>query len=405
MREGTVRSLRELYVVLLLLGVAYSSYALAYSSYVYLARYYAESHGVDYDKQAFYQIIANVMSIIGMTSILWLNKKFNMFVIASLYTFLLALSPTIALSKDPFVMIPLSIVIMEISFQTGIIARNLMIIEIGGSYLGRILGFLMTINSLMMIIGPVAGYKIKEVAGYTIIFLVSSSLFLISGAMILSVNTYINRNLDREFRKKEASFKNVSVIRHLHTILKNRKLIYFIIFASIDRFSYNLWAQLIFALTASENIRAEVVSITYSIQNLSWFVSQYIFGLLSDKINPVYILFLSEFLTGSSAYLLAEGIYLYSDIYIVFSFILIGLSIASWIPSYNKYIQINIKKDDRTIFMISVNILASLTGFSAPLISVYLKDLLLKGLGHLYIATILHIINASIFLYTQRRER
>ena len=403
-RRGSLGVSRDLVKLVVFLSLSYGLWGLAYSSYSYLVRYYAKDLSIPYSSQALYEFVGNMLSIIIILAIGILADYIGRVRTAFATTLIPVSSPLILLVASSLESVMYALILLNISFTTGVVARNLMIIEIGGEILGRLIGVVMTFNSLAMIIGPLIGYYIKALFGYKAYFASVMLMFLISSLLILPIDKIYRRNNFTPQIAEETRVFSTRIIRDLAYMRGiSGVLAVFLVFVVIDKFTYNMWAQLLFALVSYENIPSEISAYLLTTQNLSWFLSQYLFGHLSDKINPVYVISLSELLTGLSALTIALSLQTNYVIGVLISFILLGLSIASWIPSYNKFIQLNVSYRDRAIVLSLLNIYAILIGSPGPFVGSLIRDALIPKLTQLYLASILHIINAVAIITLIRR--
>ena len=398
--------------IIIILSLAYSLWGLAFSSYSYLTRYYARGLGVSYMTQAILETFSNTLSIAILILITILVNYIGKIKTIIMINSLAILSPlSVIISSlghtiDPHAGVSIALITLSSSFITGVVVRNLLIIDLGGRFLGHVIGVVMTINSLAMILGPLLGYYIKEIYGYLIYFITATLMFLLSSLLILALRKYYTDYDYRDniiLRNHRELFTDP--LKKIFSINKNERFLYpFILFVALDRFIYNMWAQLLFALTAYENISSEIAAYFSTIQYISWFLSQYLFGLLTDKRDPIYILGLSEIFAGLAAITLGVGIKTGSPQWIFSSAVLLGLSIASWIPSYNKIIQIFVSSSERPLFLSKINIYAIVFGSPGPYLGGLIRDIAIHGLSHLFVASAIHIINAITFLYLMKHR-
>jgi predicted MFS family arabinose efflux permease len=397
--------------IVIILSLSYSLWGLAFSSYSYLARYYAKLLGVSYITQAILEVFSNILSITILILIIVVINYIGKIKTITAINSLAMLSPlSVIISSfskniiDPHIGISIALIILSSSFITGVVARNLLIIDLGGKFIGRLIGIVMTANSMAMIIGPLLGYYIKEIYGYHVYFSAITLMFLLSSLLIFTLRVYYIENRDSTtHRSREKVF--IDSLKKIFSINRGEKILYpFITFVILDRFVYNMWAQLLFALTAYENISSEIAAYFSTIQYMSWFLSQYLFGILTDKKDPFHILSLSEIFSGLAAISIGIGIEIRSSQLIFLSAILVGLSIASWIPSYNKIIQVFVSTDERPLFLSKLNIYAIIFGSPGPYVGGLIRDAMIHGLSHLFIASFIHFINAVLLISLMRRR-
>jgi len=366
-----------------LLFATYLLFGLAYSSYSYQLRYYAEEGGISYSLQSIleslsYLGVALFILMIGRASDMLGREKAVM-----ISSFTGALSPIFAISSRSPIMFFLSVLALNSSFLGGVVARNLLAIEVGGIRTGAVVGIAMGGTAVAMIIGPIAGGLVRSSLGYPGVFAFSSLLFASSAASSSLIKT--------EARGRAAGGFGVSSIPE--------KLRGFALFATLDRFTYYTWVPLIFALMASEGIPAESSAMLYSVQNAAWLALQFPFGMLADRVGPEKLLSFSEITTSASAVFLSLGIAGGgSSPFLSAAFALLGVNIASWAPGYSSYFMKRTESWERGKYMASINFYATLAAIPSPFIGGFLRSHIPGGFGHLIFAAALHALNAFIIL-------
>jgi len=365
-----------------LLFATYLLFGLAYSSYSYQLRYYAEEGGISYSLQSMleslsYLGVAPFILMIGRASDAIGREKAVM--ISSLAG---ALSPIFAISSRSPTMFFLSVLALNSSFLGGAVARNLLAIEVGGIRTGTVVGIAMGGTAVAMIIGPIAGDLVRSSLGYPGVFAFSSLMFASSAASSSLIKTGA--------RGRAAGGFGVSSIP--------KKLRRFALFATLDRFTYYTWVPLIFALMASEGIPAESSALLYSVQNAAWLALQFPFGILADRVRPEKLLSFSEITTSASAVFLSLGIAGGGSPFLSTAFALLGVNIASWAPGYSSYFMKRTESWERGKYMASINFYATLAAIPSPFIGGFLRSHIPGGFGHLIFAAALHTLNAFIIL-------
>jgi MFS family permease len=366
-----------------LLFATYTLFGLAFSSYSYQLRYYAEHNGIDYSFQSklesiSYILVALFILNIGKISDL-VGRERAVFITSAVGS----LSPVIALLSISPVSFFFSVLALNSAFLGGAVARNLLAIEIGGVKTGSVVGMAMTGTAVAMIFGPIIGDLLKGSFGFFGVFSFSSSMFVGSALVSFFMKT----------GKSGVMYKGWG-ISSIPSELRG-----FATFATLDRFAYYIWVPLIFALTASEGISIQSSALLYSIQNAAWLIFQFPMGILADRWDPRKLLSLSEILTSLSAIMLAVGIVEGGDIVALSSsFALLGLNIASWAPSYSSYFMKKTTGERRGIYMASINFYATIAAIPSPFVGGALRSIIPGGYGHLLFAAALHAINAAYVL-------
>lgn len=367
----------------LILFTVYMLFGLAYSSYSYQLRYYAESNGIRYSLQSeleslSYLGVALFILFIGRISDS-VGRERAVFVTSIAGS----LSPLLAISSVSPALFFLSVLSLNAAFLGGAVARNLLAIEVGGLRTGSVVGIAMMGTASAMVVGPIVGDFIKGIWGFSGVFLFSSIMFALSALLPLSIRT--------------GRGKTSSVGPGIVSIPK--ELRGFAAFAILDRFAYYIWVPLIFALTASEGISIGSSALLYSIQNASWLVLQFPLGIIADKINPKLLLSFSEVTTSLSAIMLVFGLSGTGGFQALsLAFALLGVNVASWAPSYNSLFMKKTMNAERGKYLAAINFYATLGAMLSPFIGGLLRSTIPGGFGHLIFAAILHAANAVFIL-------
>ena len=367
----------------LILFTVYMLFGLAYSSYSYQLRYYAESNGIRYSLQSeleslSYLGVALFILFIGRISDS-VGRERAVFVTSIAGS----LSPLLAISSVSPTLFFLSVLSLNAAFLGGAVARNLLAIEVGGLRTGSVVGIAMMGTASAMVVGPIVGDFIKGIWGFSGVFLFSSTMFALSALLPLSIRT--------------SRGKTSSVGPGIVSIPK--ELRGFAAFAILDRFAYYIWVPLIFALTASEGISIGSSALLYSVQNASWLVLQFPLGIIADKINPKLLLSFSEVTTSLSAIMLVFGLSGTGGFQALsLAFALLGINVASWAPSYNSLFMKKTMNAERGKYLAAINFYATLGAMLSPFIGGLLRSTIPGGFGHLIFAAILHAANAVFIL-------
>jgi MFS family permease len=220
----------------------------------------------------------------------------------------------------------------------------------------------MSIVSLIYTIFP-------SIGGLIYVYLDYSSTFLIASIIFLPALFPLALYEDVEIKKEGVRFDLKRILLPKKTELS--VLIPFV----LERISWGLW---IFILNAIPNdlygLGPEYLGLALSIQNSSWFISQYIFGRITDKVKPKYIYMFSNFV-GIPMILLM--LFVKDTRILLLTWALFGVSIASWIPSFNKLVFKITDIETRATTYGRIDSLRNLLGFPTP----YIGGLMYVNIG------------------------
>ncbi|MEM4970880.1 MAG: MFS transporter, partial [Sulfolobales archaeon] len=347
---------------ILVLAIAGALSSFSSSIYNYQIRFYGVSVGFGYGSQSVYEVYSYTISIIFILFTGFLSDILGRRLFTFIAYFIGALSPISIVVLPPWMGFPISIILYNIYFSLVIVARNILVMDLAGHELGRWFGYIMMSSSIAMVIGPIAGYMFREILGYQALFIILFILLLSSSLVVLYIPSQ-GRGVRRE----------VSIsVRDLVLVARDLRSIWFIvIYGCLDRFSFYLWSPLAPTFLAEKGFEDGDVAILYTIQNISWFLTSYLFGLASER-NPVAVLAISELLTALSALILSldprpQSLAPY------ISFIMLGASIASWIPSYNLIIHELVYGEHIGKIYSSLYVASTIAGIPSPYIGSVLR--------------------------------
>ncbi len=390
---------------LLLLSLSALFSGLAFSIFYYQVRYFIYSQGYSYYTQSLietlsYAIVMPMLLAVGVLSDLYGRKPFA---VASFMLGGLACLSAAAIG-GLYIGVFLSIVLFNASFYIGILTRGLLVVELSQGSPGRWIGIVMSSNSLAMIAGPLLGARLLDLfGGYTNVFILSSILYIASALLVKMTRESVEAFGYGGYRSLRDAFRS-KLMEVLAPGARGMLIYSFAVFMVIDKIAYSVWAPLIFVYLADRGVGEYESSILYSIENASWFLTQYMFGVLSDRINPLFVVSLSQILGGLSAYMLAFGGV--SSLWIYGSFIALGMSIAAWIPAVNRSMQILFPIDVRGTIYSTLIIYSNLVGVPAPYIGGFLREAFFDT-AHMVLAGSLAFINAftPLAIYRIYRSR
>jgi len=352
-------------LVIMIISAALSS--LSSSIYTYQARFYASQEGLGYGVQSIYEVYSYAVSIFLVLGAGFLSDVLGRRFFTFLAYFLGFVSASSLALLPSWVGFPLSIILYNSAFALVVVARSVLIIDLAGPLTARWLGYIMTASSIFMVVGPIAGSTFREWLGYRGLFTLLSILWLMASISFLYIDeprTRINRS-NASIPTPEEILGFIASLRNLWPIT---------LYSCIDRFSFYLWMPLISAYFSEKGFSDSEVAILYTAQNLTWFLGSYAFGMLAES-RAIYVLAISETLTGLSALAMsinpvpgAPAPYI--------SFILMGASIASWIPSYNAILGSLVTSNARGGLYSTIYVLATVAGLPAPYIGTMIRSLL-----------------------------
>ncbi|GAY25761.1 putative MFS transporter [Desulfurococcaceae archaeon AG1] len=373
-------------LAIMIISAALSS--LSSSIYIYQARFYATQEGFDYGVQSIYEVYSYAVSIFLVLGAGFLSDVLGRRFFTFLAYFLGFVSASSLALLPSWVGFPLSIILYNSAFALVIVARNVLVIDLAGPLTARWLGYIMTASSIFMVVGPIAGSTFREWLGYRGLFTLLSILWLMASISFL----YIDEPRAR-INRSNASIPTPEEI--LGFIASLRNLWPITLYSCIDRFSFYLWMPLISAYFSEKGFSDSEVAILYAVQNLTWFLGSYAFGLLAES-RAIYVLALSEALTGLSA--LAMSINPVPGALAPYiSFILMGASIASWIPSYNAILGSLVTSHARGGLYSTIYVLATVAGLPAPYIGSMIRSLF-GGEAHFLASFAISTSNALFLL-------
>lgn len=364
------------------------------SIYTYQVRFYASQEGFSYRDQSIYETYSYTASVFlvlgaGFLSDLLGRRLFTF--IAYFTGFLSASSLAILPSWAGF---PISIVLYNSAFSLVVVARNVLVIDLAGHLTARWLGYIMTASSICMVAGPIAGFAAREQLGYRGLFALLSILWLLSSISFLYVDEPRSRGNGSEERSPSAR----EILGFFATL---RSLWPIALYSCIDRFSYYMWMPLISAYFSSKGFGDGEVAILYTVQNLSWFLGSYAFGIMAES-RALYTLSISEALTALSALAMSMDPRPGSSAPYI-SFILLGASVASWIPAYNMILGSLVTGPARGGLYSTIYVFATIAGIPAP----YIGSLIRSSLGseaHFMASFILSSLNTVLLLILVKRR-
>lgn len=384
MRSAELGAGRSLAVLVLTSALG----GLSSSAYIYQIRFYGLGMGIGYGEQSIYEAVSYVLlSLAVMASGIFYDIGSRRLPVMLSYA--VAASSAAAAILGNRLGFAASVILFNTSFSLTIVSRNVLTMDLARGSAGRWFGYIALAGSLSTIAGPAAGLAIVEAAGYRGLFALLAIFWILCSALALLVQP--GRGSPGGGGLLESAGQLPRILRSLWP---------FALYGVLDRFSYNLWYPLLAAFLAEKGFSSGEVALLYIEQNISWFLGSYIFGVLSER-AALKILALSEVLTAAAAALLSLDPSP-SSLAPHAAAAALGLSIASWIPSYNTAAAALLGPRGRGGVYSALYVIS--TTASAP--SPYLGGLLRSGAGdlaHLHAASALPILNTVLLLTLVRR--
>ena len=255
----------------------------------------------------------------------------------------------------------LSTVFFVASFFMGVSSRNPLVMEsVPIEYRGRAISLVVMGFTLPSIPAPFLGGWLAPRIGFRGVFLASTVVY--AGATALT-SLFLVETLKPGVRQP------LSITEFLKP---GRRLLPLYPFVMMDRAAWTLWMRILNAhLAELYGYGPWEIGILTSVRNAAWFLGLYPFGELADKFNRWTGLALSESLGIAALIALTVG----GNMYVIgLGWLLIGLSISSWIPAYNSFIGDLTTESERAKEFSKINTARSLMEVPMPSIGGYLHD-------------------------------
>ncbi|MCE4604460.1 MAG: MFS transporter [Aeropyrum sp.] len=256
--------------------------------------------------------------------------------------------------------------------------------------LGTLVGLTSSIFSASRLVGPAAGGFIAGELGFKFSFeiLAIASLVGLAFFTVLSTNT----------RLKDVSAPNSVKEAYRSVIRPPKNMSSLLLFIGADRFSWGLWFQLLSAHLYGYGYTEFEVGTLITLSGVVQTAFLPIAGKLVDKLGATTALALSELVGAASALILAQpqGLNAY------LAMALLGLSIASWVPSYNTLIA-KVAGEGGSGYT-AANTSRSIAGAPAPYLGGFLYDYLTPAAPFGLSALSLAILGIIAKLYLRKIE-
>jgi len=243
-----------------------------------------------------------------------------------------------------------SLMLFELSFYIGAPMRAVVVAESSpSSKMGTAYAVITTFRVLPNVIAPTLGGLMAEKIGLRPGIASAAAFMAVASAAALAI---------REEKAEQPALKV--------SLLPSRSLKPLYIFSSIDRFSWMMWMPIVYAHISKELSATPLqIGALASVMNTSWLLSQMASGILVDKAGALPTLLASEVLGAIAAAVLAA-----SSSYkaALAAFTAIGLSISTWIPSYNKLLAALAPEESRAAEFSKITAYRTTASIPAPLL-------------------------------------
>ena len=201
------------------------------------------------------------------------------------------------------------------------IARAIVAEAAGPENMGRAYGELITIVSLCEIVFPVVSGQIYNFVGdYMTMFRWIAALAIGSTPILL-------------FLRDSRGYPTLKY-RNIFRLSRMEKRIF--IPAILESVSWRVWIFLLYVTPKDVlGLGPDVLGLAYTLQSMVWFLTQYISGILVDRIGAKKLYILSDSIGIPIALIYA---YMLTPYTFILATSLFGLSISLWIPAFNRMI-------------------------------------------------------------------
>ncbi len=263
--------------------------------------------------------------------------------------------------------------------------------SVGVEGLGVSVGAVSSVFSFARSIGPAVAGFIAYLVGFTwsFLFLLVVSLIGTLFFYYYTVDPPLEKRVERRF---------VEAYRVLLHPSRSLAIIYLIV--GLDRVGWSLWFPMLSAHMYNYGYNEALVGVLASMQSFVQAILLPLAGRLTDKLGPRKMLGFSEALGAIAALLFTEPTPLARA---VTGYVVVGVSIAAWIPSYNKLVAEVVERDRLGEAYASANTVRSLASSPAPLAGGYIYDVLGPAAPYLASAVILFGV-ISVLVGTRKRQ-
>ncbi len=237
---------------------------------------------------------------------------------------LLSLANIVAFSVNGYLGILLAYILFNLAINSWIPARAASIASsVGEESMGTSFALLSLSFQLSRMITPFVSGLLIMLYGYPIVFTLASAIAVLAAVTTLVLVPETTNNTDRVFNLRE----------FYRTLVPSKREFWFLVFLSIDRAGWRLWIPILNSyMKAVLGFTEDIIGFVNTFRGISSVVGVLPLGKLVDRHGWFPAIVLSEVLAIVAVILIPMTS---SAIIMALSMFFIGLSIASWVPSYN----------------------------------------------------------------------
>ncbi len=282
--------------------------------------------------------------------------------------------------------------LLRFSFRGGQPVRGALIAEsVSKEMLGAAVGIVTSSFFIARVFMPSLAGVLADTTGYPPTFLLGGVIVVIGTTVFLvyGVETYRGR-------------RDKLDLGSVWEALKPRKgFNWLYITTLVDRIGWSLWFPLLNAYIGKEfGLSATEVGILNSLMYTVILFTEYLMGRWIDKTGYFRGLIISEVTAAVAA--LALGV-TGSIYFLIAGMMLAGLAVSIWIPSYNKAVSLNSRREYRAVEFSKINTFRAIAAVPAPYIGGYLYDYIDPSYPFI-ISSILFLVTSIMFYYVKKRR-
>jgi len=242
---------------------------------------------------------------------------------------LITTASLIAASTTSYPSLVAAYIIFLASFLVGQPARmSFLALAVGTGSLGTYVGITSSVFSASRTAGPALAGYLAGTAGYSIAFRTVAALALIGLLIFLALSREVGGSGGK------ASLASRVLAGYRRSLRPGRRFALLLAFIGLDRFAWALWFPLLTAHLYQSGFSEAEAGLVVSASGLVMTLAMPAAGLMVDRYGFRAGMALGEALGAVSALMLGTG----EPILVWASAPLLGVSIAVWVPAYNKAI-------------------------------------------------------------------
>ncbi len=222
--------------------------------------------------------------------------------------------------------------------------------------------------SISRTLGPTVGGYLAETIGFKNTFLYATLLAFLGVIIFLVISKSVSaRDSSKKTKKITSELKEVYM-----NLLKPRGMLgraYFII--GVDRFGWALWFPLLSAHLYTHGYSTQQAGYLLTLMAASQTISLPLVGKIVDKISVAKTMFIAEMVGVLGILFLSNPQYLAGGLA---AMVLVGISIALWIPSYNKMLALITRRSETGRTYAGANTVRSVSSSISPVIGGFVYD-------------------------------